>query len=151
VTRAALSSIRASVTWLTGAAARTAIAGLGNYAAANGALNALIGPLAMEFAPIRINCVASGLARTDFWNKLGMAATAQEAMFADAARALPVQRVAEASDIAEALFFAATNRSTTGTILDTSGGLQLGRLDTQAAGASFGGVDYAVRGLRGAM
>ena len=46
--------VKQSVTWLTGAAARTALAGMSNYAASNGALHAMTGPLAMELAPVRI-------------------------------------------------------------------------------------------------
>ncbi|WFP60477.1 SDR family NAD(P)-dependent oxidoreductase [Mesorhizobium sp. WSM4904] len=49
--RAALGHVQQSVTWLTSAAARTALPGLSNYAAPNGALHAMMGPLAMELAP----------------------------------------------------------------------------------------------------
>jgi NAD(P)-dependent dehydrogenase (short-subunit alcohol dehydrogenase family) len=140
VLRAALGSVRESVTWLTGSAARTAIPGLGNYAAANGALHAVMGPLAMELLPVRINCVASGLVRTDFWNKLGMSTETQRAMYAGAEASIPLRHVGTPDEIADALFFAATNTYTTGTVLDTNGGLHLGRVDAVGVRASFGNV-----------
>jgi NAD(P)-dependent dehydrogenase (short-subunit alcohol dehydrogenase family) len=71
VLRAALPYVRESITWLTGAAARSSAPGLGNYAAPNGALHAIMGPLAAELAPVRIKCVASGLTRTGFWRSIG--------------------------------------------------------------------------------
>jgi NAD(P)-dependent dehydrogenase (short-subunit alcohol dehydrogenase family) len=43
--RSALGKVRRSVTWLTGAAARTALPGMSNYAAPNGALHAMMGPV----------------------------------------------------------------------------------------------------------
>jgi NAD(P)-dependent dehydrogenase (short-subunit alcohol dehydrogenase family) len=140
VLRAALGQVRESITWLTGAAARTAIPGFGNYAAANGALHALMGPLAVELLPVRINCVASGLVRTDFWNKLGRSAEDQRAMYADAGASIPLRHVAAPDEIAHALFFAATNTYTTGTVLDTNGGLHLGRVDVSGERAPFGRV-----------
>jgi NAD(P)-dependent dehydrogenase (short-subunit alcohol dehydrogenase family) len=44
-----------SITLVTGAAGRRAIKGTSGLAAVNGALQAIIGPLALEFAPIRVN------------------------------------------------------------------------------------------------
>jgi NAD(P)-dependent dehydrogenase (short-subunit alcohol dehydrogenase family) len=125
--RAGLGQVRQSITWLTGAAARTALPGLSGYAAPNGALHAMMAPLAMELAPVRINCVASGLVRTNFWSNLGMSPEHQAAMYSDAESSLPVHFVAEPQEIAHAMIFAATNAYTTGTILDTNGGLHLGR------------------------
>lgn len=126
VLRAALPYVSESVTWLTGAAARTALTGLSGYAAANGALHAILRPIAMEIAPLRINCVSPGLARTAFWTALGMGTEEQEQMFAGAARTIPLRRIGTAKDVAQALFFAATNAYITGEIFDVSGGLQMG-------------------------
>jgi NAD(P)-dependent dehydrogenase (short-subunit alcohol dehydrogenase family) len=145
VLRAALGRVRESVTWLTGAAARTAVPGLGNYAAANGALHAVMGPLAVELLPVRINCVASGLVRTDFWNKLGMSFEDQSAMYSGAEASIPLRHVAAPDEIAHALFFAATNTYTTGTVLDTNGGLHLGRVDAPGERAPFGSVSEGTK------
>lgn len=136
--RAALGHVGESVTWLTGSAGRTALPGLGSYGATTGALHGMLGSLAMELAPLRINCVASGLARTEFWSKLGMPAEAEAAMYEEGAKMLPVGYVAGPEDIAEAMFFAAVNRYSTGTIMDTSGGQPLGRLLPDERGAAFG-------------
>ncbi|MGH9160290.1 MAG: SDR family oxidoreductase [Vicinamibacteraceae bacterium] len=139
--RLAWGQIRESVTWLTGAAARVAQPGLSNYAAPNGALHAMIGSLAMELAPVRINCVAAGLTRTGFWRHLGMSDAACAAMYAGAEQLLPLRHVAEPEEIAHALFYVATNAYTTGTILDPNGGLHLGTISTAPAkGESFGNV-----------
>ena len=69
----------------------------------------MLGPLALELAPVRINCVAAGLTRTNFWNRLGMSAEAQAAMFLDGERSIPLRHVAAPEEIAHALLFAATN------------------------------------------
>jgi len=137
--RAALGYVQQSVTWLTGAAARTALPGLSNYAAPNGALHAMMGPLAMELAPIRINCVAAGLTHTAFWKNLGMSEVEQAAMFSESKRHIPIGHIAQPEEIAEALFFAATNTYTTGTVLDTCGGLQMGQVPGRPDQATFGG------------
>ena len=138
--RTSLGKVKQSVTWLTGAAARTAFVGMSNYAAPNGALHAMIGPLALELAPVRINCVAAGLTRTNFWSKLGMSDEVQAAMFADGKRSIPLRHVAAPEEIAHALLFAATNPYTTGTILDPNGGLHLGRVSARSEEPSFGSV-----------
>ena len=64
--RIGLGHIRASgsITLITGAARRRAIKGTSGLAAVNGALQAIIGPLALEFAPIRVNAVSPGLIAT---------------------------------------------------------------------------------------
>lgn len=136
--RAALPYVSESVTWLTAAAARTALAGLSGYAAPNGALHAMLAPIAMEIAPVRINCVAPGLARTAFWDALGMSKQEQQEMFTGAAQTIPLRRIGTAQDIAQAMFFAATNPYVTGEIFDISGGLQLGTLPRDAAAVSYG-------------
>jgi NAD(P)-dependent dehydrogenase (short-subunit alcohol dehydrogenase family) len=139
--RLAWDKILQSVTWLTGAAARSALPGMSNYAASNGALHAIVGPLAMELLPVRINCVASGLVRTNFWRNLGMPAEAQAAMYAGAEQSIPLRHVAEPEEIAHALLFAATNSYTTGTILEPDGGLHLGTVGAvQTEKRSFGNV-----------
>lgn len=138
VLRAALPYVTQSVTWLTAAAARSALPGLSGYAAPNGALHAMLGPLAMELAPVRINCISPGLTRTAFWDRLGMSPADQETMFTGAAQTIPLRRVGAADEIAHAMLFAATNAYLTGAILDLSGGLQLGTVPPAPADVSYG-------------
>lgn len=105
VLRAALDFVRESVSWLTGAAAPTVIPGLSNYSQASGALHAMIGQLALELAPVRINCAALGLTRTKVWDHLGMSKEAQAAMYANAEKSLLLIHVAAPKENAHALFF----------------------------------------------
>ena len=138
--RAALGHVKGSVTWLTGSAGRAALPGLSNYGATCGALHGAQGGLAMELAPIRLNSVASGIVQTDFWTKLGLNEQQKSAMYADAATMIPVGIVPGPKPIAEALYFAATNVYTTGSIFDTSGGVVLGRMLPGERKAAFGGL-----------
>ena len=103
-------------------------------------VHAMIGPLALELAPVRINCGAAWLTRTNFWSKLGMSDEVQAAMSADGKRSIPLRHVAAPEEITHALLFAATNPYTTGTILDPNGGLHLGRVSARPEEPSFGSV-----------
>jgi NAD(P)-dependent dehydrogenase (short-subunit alcohol dehydrogenase family) len=138
--RAALGHVKESVTWLTGSAGRAALPGLSNYGATCGALHGAQGGLAIELAPIRLNSVASGIVQTDFWTKLGLNEQQKSAMYADAATMIPAGVVPGPRPIAEALYFAATNIYTTGSIFDTSGGVVLGRMMPGERKAAFGGL-----------
>ncbi len=126
VVQVALPKLRktGSITLVTGAVARIAMAGGGAPAAINGALHAWSYGLAKELAPVRVNCVSPGLTDTPAYD--GMPAEAREAMFHDAAARSPVGRVAQPEDVAAAIELAVTNPVLTGTILDVDGGLRLG-------------------------
>jgi len=112
-----------SITLVTAISARAAMPGTAGLAAVNGALESMIRPLAVELAPRRVNAVSPGLVATPWWN--GLPQEAREAYFASAAAQLPVRRVAEPEDVAEAVALAATNRNLTGTVLESDGGLRL--------------------------
>ena len=89
----------------------------------NGALQAIIGPLALEFAPIRVNAVSPGLIATPYWDR--MPDDARKAMYERSAASVPVGRVGEPSDVGQAILFLVTNKFTTGAILDCDGGARL--------------------------
>ena len=112
-----------SITLITGAAGRRAIKGTSGLAAVNGALQAIIGPLALEFAPIRVNAVSPGLIATPYWD--GMPEDARRAMYERSAASVPVGRVGATSDIGQAVLFLVSNKFTTGAILDCDGGASL--------------------------
>jgi NAD(P)-dependent dehydrogenase (short-subunit alcohol dehydrogenase family) len=112
-----------SITLLGAITARTAMPGTAGIAAVNGAVEALVRPLAAELAPIRVNGVSPGLVDTPWWSALP--ADAREAYFAQAAAALPTRRVATADDVAETVVLAATNPNLTGTIIESDGGARL--------------------------
>uniref|UniRef100_UPI000A3B696F SDR family oxidoreductase n=1 Tax=Streptomyces recifensis TaxID=67355 RepID=UPI000A3B696F len=81
--------------------------------AINAALEALVRGLALEAAPLRVNAVSPGLLRTPLWD--GLDAAARDTMYSAAVQRLPLGRVGEASDVAEAVLFLAGNRYATGT------------------------------------
>jgi NAD(P)-dependent dehydrogenase (short-subunit alcohol dehydrogenase family) len=112
-----------SITLLGAITARTGMPGTAGIAAINGAVEALVQPLAAELAPIRVNAVSPGLVDTPWWS--GLPADARSAYFAQAAAALPTRRVASADDIAEVVVLAATNPNLTGTIIEADGGARL--------------------------
>jgi NAD(P)-dependent dehydrogenase (short-subunit alcohol dehydrogenase family) len=112
-----------SITLITGAAGRRAIKGTSGLAAVNGALQAIIGPLALEFAPIRVNAVSPGLIATPYWDR--MPEDARRAMYERSAASVPVGRVGAPSDVGHAVLFLVSNEFTTGAILDCDGGARL--------------------------
>jgi NAD(P)-dependent dehydrogenase (short-subunit alcohol dehydrogenase family) len=85
-----------------------------------GAIEALTRALAVELAPIRVNTVSAGIVRTDLWSPIPPAE--REAMFEQFARGLPVGRVGEPADIAEAYVYLMRDGFTTGTVLTVDGG-----------------------------
>lgn len=88
--------------------------------AVNAALEALARGLALELAPIRVNAVSLGLVATPLW--AGMAETEREAMFASAAKRLPLRRIGEPSDVANAVLFLASTPFATGSTVVVDGG-----------------------------
>jgi NAD(P)-dependent dehydrogenase (short-subunit alcohol dehydrogenase family) len=68
-----------------------------------GAIEALTRALAVELAPIRVNAVCPGLVRTELWSD--MTESDREAMYSVAGQRLPVGRVGEADDLAEAYVY----------------------------------------------
>ena len=111
-----------SVTFFSGAASRRAIPGMANVAAVNGAIDAMIGPLARELAPTRVNAVAPGTLDTPYYE--GMAEKDRLAVFERMAGLLPVGRVGTAEDIAGAVAFLVTNGYVTGIVLEVDGGIR---------------------------
>ncbi|MER5533971.1 SDR family oxidoreductase [Streptomyces mirabilis] len=85
----------------------------GRASALQSAINALVRGLALEYAPLRVNAVSPGPLRTPLWE--GMDVTARERMYEAATRRLPVGRVGEAADVAQAVLFVTGNAYATGT------------------------------------
>ncbi len=112
-----------SITLLSAITARTGMPGTAGLAALNGAVEALVKPLATELAPIRVNAVSPGLVDTPWWN--GLPEDAKREYFARTAAALPVRHIASAQEIAEVVALAAANANLTGTVIETDGGARL--------------------------
>ncbi len=112
-----------SITLIGAVTARSGMPGTAGIAAINGAVEALVKPLAVELAPIRVKAVSPGFVDTPWWKELADAD--RDAYFESAARALPSGHVATAAEIAEVVVLAATNTNTTGTVIETDGGARL--------------------------
>ncbi|GAA2043359.1 SDR family oxidoreductase [Catenulispora yoronensis] len=124
VLKAALAHLAAdaSVTFIAAGSSRAAFPGTVALAAANGALDAAVPPLATELAPIRVNAVSPGVIDTAWWHPLG---ENRDGFMAQQAAATPVGRVGRPHDVAEAVLFLAGNGFTTGVVLDVNGGTTL--------------------------
>lgn len=114
---------RGSITFLGGAAGRSALPGTVGLAAVNGALEATMRTLAREIAPRRVNLVSPGLTQTEAYAQMPEEQRAQ--MFANAAARLPVGKTGEPQEIAQAVVLCLTNRFVTGTVIDVDGGVRM--------------------------
>ena len=88
--------------------------------AANGAIESLARSLALELAPVRVNCVSPGIIDTPI--RAAMPEAARKEMLAKVASALPVGRVGEAEDIAQQIYAFMTNDFASGSIVYIDGG-----------------------------
>ncbi|MBO1333891.1 SDR family oxidoreductase [Streptomyces sp. VRA16 Mangrove soil] len=114
---------RASVTLITAASARSAFPGTAGLAAINGALEAMIPPLAVELAPRRINAVSPGVIDTPWWHRVP--AEQRKELFDGLAATTPVGRVGSPGEVAQAINSLAVNGFITGVVLDCTGGANL--------------------------
>lgn len=88
--------------------------------AANGALESLTRALALELAPIRVNCVSPGIIDTPI--RAAMPEAARKDYLAKTGAGLPVQRVGESEDIARQIHAFIANGFATGAIVYIDGG-----------------------------
>ena len=88
--------------------------------AANGALESLARSLALELAPVRVNCVSPGIIDTPI--RAAMPEEARRDMLAKTAAALPVGRVGLGEDIARQILAFMTIGFATGSIVYLDGG-----------------------------
>ncbi len=88
--------------------------------AANGALEALTRSLAIDLAPVRVNCVSPGIVDTPI--RSGMPEAARRDMLAKIAAGLPVGRVGEGHDVARQILAFMTIGFMTGSIVYVDGG-----------------------------
>ena len=88
-----------------------------------GTIEALTRALAVELAPIRVNAVSPGVVRTNLWQN--MPAAERENLFESVGKSLPVGRVGEADDIAQAYLFLMQEGFATGQTVVVDGGTVL--------------------------
>ncbi len=110
-----------SITFFSGVLSRRPSAGATGLGAVNAAVEALSKGLALELSNrARVNCISPGMVATEAY--AAMSNEAREAMFAQVGNSLPVGRIGEAEDIAQAVIMAMTNGYLTGAVLDVDGG-----------------------------
>jgi NAD(P)-dependent dehydrogenase (short-subunit alcohol dehydrogenase family) len=88
-----------------------------------GTVEAVTRALALELAPIRVNAVSPGVVRTNLWQN--MPAAEREQLFESVGNSLPVGRVGEPHDIAQAYLFLMQEAFSTGQIIVVDGGTVL--------------------------
>lgn len=112
-----------SITFTSGIAAYRPSARGAAVAAVNAALEGLVRALAVELAPIRINAVSPGWVDTPIW--AFVAGDRKDEVLGAMAERLPVGRIGQPDDIADAVRFLMDNGFTTGTVLHVEGGHRL--------------------------
>jgi NAD(P)-dependent dehydrogenase (short-subunit alcohol dehydrogenase family) len=88
-----------------------------------GTIEALTRALAIELAPIRVNAVSPGVVRTNLWQNMSEAE--RELLYERVGNSLPVGRVGEPHDIAQAYLFLMHEGFSTGQIVVVDGGTVL--------------------------
>jgi len=116
-------TVDGSITFTGGISAYRPVAGTSMTAAVNGAIEALARALALELAPVRVNAVSPGWTDTPIWNAI--AADARKDRLAAMAARLPVRRIGQPSDVADAFLAVMRNPHVTGTVLHVDGGQRL--------------------------
>lgn len=114
---------RGSISLMSGIASARPGKGWGIASAICGAMEGLVRAMAVELAPIRVNCVMPGVVKTNLWN--GIPETDRLNFYDATANRLPVQRVGEAEDIAQAYLYLIRQQYSTGQALVTDGGAVL--------------------------
>lgn len=112
-----------SITFTSGIAAYRPAAKGSVVAAINGAIESLVYALAVELAPVRVNAISPGWVDTPIWRQVAGAgkATMLEAM----AKRLPVGRIGQPDDIAQAIESVMRNGFISGTVVHVDGGQRL--------------------------
>ncbi|ANP50642.1 NAD(P)-dependent dehydrogenase (short-subunit alcohol dehydrogenase family) [Streptomyces griseochromogenes] len=109
-----------SVVLTTGTAGRRPMPGTTAAAALCGAMESLTRALALELAPVRVNAVSPGVVRTELWRELPEAG--REGLFRSSAESLPVGRIGEPADVAEAYLYLMRGGYSTGSVVVVDGG-----------------------------
>jgi NAD(P)-dependent dehydrogenase (short-subunit alcohol dehydrogenase family) len=83
-------------------------------------MNALTRALAVELAPIRVNAVSPGVVRSPLWS--AMPPAERDDFYQQTGQSLPVGRVGEVEEIAQAYLFCMTQQFATGSVFTVDGG-----------------------------
>ena len=85
-----------------------------------GSIEHLVRGLAVDLAPLRVNCVCPAAIRTGVWDSIP--AENREAQFARMTGRQPIPRIGEPSEVAEAYLYLMRGAYTTGQVLMVDGG-----------------------------
>jgi NAD(P)-dependent dehydrogenase (short-subunit alcohol dehydrogenase family) len=110
-----------SITLVSAASAQCALPGTAGLAAVNGAVETLVPTLALELAPIRVNCVSPGVVDTGWWDRV-VPPEQRASAFASFVAQTPVGRVGTPEDIADVIALLVRNGYMTGTVIPVDGG-----------------------------
>lgn len=111
-----------SITLMSGILSTRPFRGSAFGAAGVAAVEGMTRALALDLAPTRVNAVAPGMIETPHWDFFG---PQREAILATAGASLPVGRVGQPEEVAEAVLFLMSNAFITGTVLAIDGGGRL--------------------------
>lgn len=111
-----------SLTFVSGTPARKCNPGMSSVSCTGSAVEGLTRALALENAPRRVNAVAPGLIATGMFDNLG---DNKPAALENMGKGVPLGRVGESEEVAQALLLCMTNTYMTGTVLDVDGGVLL--------------------------
>src|ERR1700730_10784271 len=112
-----------SIVLTTGVAGRRPHSGWVIAASVCGTIEALTRALAVDLAPIRVNAVSPGVVRTNLWENMN--ATERESLYERVGNSVPVGRVGEAPEIAQAYLFLMQEGFATGQTVVVDGGTVL--------------------------
>jgi NAD(P)-dependent dehydrogenase (short-subunit alcohol dehydrogenase family) len=113
-----------SITLFSGALSRRPGLNSSAVGAVNSAIEGLTRALALELGPrVRVNCCSPGMVRTEAY--AGMSEDDREAMYRATGASLPVGRVGQPAEIADAVLFMMTNKYLTGQVIDIDGGYMI--------------------------
>jgi NAD(P)-dependent dehydrogenase (short-subunit alcohol dehydrogenase family) len=85
-----------------------------------GAMEGFTRAMAVELAPVRVNLVSPGVVKTNLWNS--MSDKDRNNLYVGVGDSLPVKRVGEANDIAQAFLYTMKQQYGTGQVIVVDGG-----------------------------
>jgi NAD(P)-dependent dehydrogenase (short-subunit alcohol dehydrogenase family) len=112
-----------SITFVTAASARAAFPGTVGLAAINGALNAAAATLTLELKSRQVNVVSPGIVETPIWSHFPE--EQRRNLLEREAQALPVGRIGQPGEVAQAIVMLMGNGFMTGAIIDCDGGARV--------------------------
>jgi NAD(P)-dependent dehydrogenase (short-subunit alcohol dehydrogenase family) len=112
-----------SITICTGAGVARPRAGAAIVAAACAGSELLAQAMALELAPIRVNVIRPGIVDTPLLDR--MTGGQKDALIASQTKRIPLGRVAQPEEIADAILFLMTNDYVTGSTLTIDGGVSV--------------------------